>query len=154
MHGSSHQEYKSCIRAGSRNQTVSAWMPIPRQGCCLCCYSPSSTQKPAGSVTWLALLHLHLGSPFTRPTGLRGQHCSKPNTETTLLAEPATQSASESPVKQVFLADLPILGYFWMLSQTSTLLHLLLCSSTVLISPKSDSICFVPSKQALSKNCW
>lgn len=34
--------------------------------------SPSSTQKPAGSVTWLALLHLHLGSPFTRPTELRG----------------------------------------------------------------------------------
>lgn len=58
------------------------------------------------------------GVPSTRPTGLRGNAALSLThlTQITLLAEPATQSASKSPVKQVFLAYLPIPGYFWTLS--------------------------------------
>lgn len=78
--------------------------------CCICIWGPLSPyQQGSGGNTALILTNL---------------------TQTTVLAEPETQSASKSPVKQVFLAYLPVLGYFWMLSQTRSPLQSLLSSST------------------------
>lgn len=146
----------------AKNQTsmwLSAWMEIPWQGCCLCCHSPSSNPLLNTKPSWkchLVVLHLHLGSLPPDLQGSRGNAALSLThlTQTILLAEPATQSASKSPWNGYLL----LIFQFWVTFGCCHKLGLpsipfcLPAQGPVLISPTSDSILFLPSKQALSMN--